>query len=285
MRFVHSLYTRPIFTERNNIEPMHNILCTIWNYAVSVSCLKKLGQEIVLYTDDLGYKMLNFLPYDEIHLTLNEIPHEYDMMWACGKFYAMQNEPLSSIHIDGDVFIFNEHCLDKFQSFQNGGSDLLVQDIEPNPSYVYDIYLKNFISIPEDLLLLNKNIPNNSCNVGVICFNNQSLKDEYYSLYFSILEKVHNSNIRDYYNNNKKLILDLIPEQYFLWKICENKYKIQTLIDFHYRNESHQTEGYHHNIGRDKFDKHLNSVLQKRFSKFDKEMYNITLNFLKDFSL
>ena len=285
MSFVHSLYTLPIFTERNNISPMDNIHATIWNYAISLTCLKKLGQEVVLYTDDLGYRMLSFLPYDEIHLILNNIPEKYDMMWACGKFYAMQNEPLDSIHIDGDVFILNESCLNNILSFKNSDFDLLIQDIEPDPSYVYEMYLKKFVELPKELTTLNIDKSNDSCNVGIISFNNQELKNEYFLLYFSILEKVHTSNIKEFYDKHKDFIIDLIPEQYFLWKICENKYKIQTLIDFHYRNEAHLMDGYHHNIGLDKFDKHLNSVLQKRFKSFDKESYLLVQNFLNVFSL
>jgi hypothetical protein len=93
------------------------------------------------------------------------------------------------------------------------------------------------------------------------------------------------SNIKEFYDTHKDIILDLIPEQYFLWKLCEGKYKIQTLIDFDYRNEAHMIDGYHHNIGLSKFDKHLNGVLQKRFKIFDKDSYLIVRDFLKSFSL
>ena len=106
MRFVHSYWSKPMKEKRWGYEPEELQRGDLLTFALSVLYIKKLGHTIVLYTDDDGKKLLGELPYDEIYTTLNDIPEDIPpMMWAYGKFFAMKNEPLGAIHIDGDVFI------------------------------------------------------------------------------------------------------------------------------------------------------------------------------------
>ena len=126
MRFVHSLWPSPSLNERWGFDAKTAIITNIWYYSLSVAYLKKLGQKIVLHTDNFGQECLNHIPYDEIYLTIeNEVPKDIcPIMWACSKFYALKNEPLESIHIDGDVFIKSQKCLDMINA---GSFDLFCQ--------------------------------------------------------------------------------------------------------------------------------------------------------------
>jgi hypothetical protein len=44
------------------------------------------------------------------------------MIWAYGKFVALKEEPLGSIHIDGDVMITTSKCADSLK----GDYDLII---------------------------------------------------------------------------------------------------------------------------------------------------------------
>jgi len=42
-------------------------------FALSVAYVKSFGYTIVLHTDTLGSEVYGQLPYDEVHLTLNQL--------------------------------------------------------------------------------------------------------------------------------------------------------------------------------------------------------------------
>ncbi|HMI60061.1 MAG TPA: DUF6734 family protein [Puia sp.] len=79
-----------------------------FSWALSCLQLRKYYDEVELYTDDLGKRLLidEFgLPYTKVHLTLNDFPYPR-YLWAAPKLlsYGMQDEPF--LHVDGDVFLF-----------------------------------------------------------------------------------------------------------------------------------------------------------------------------------
>lgn len=96
----------------------------LWYFALSVAYAKRIDAPIVLHTDTLGERLFGHLPYDDIHLTLDNVqaPPKF---WAAGKFYAMKAESdPRAIHIDGDVFIKKREL---WERMANSQSDLLVQ--------------------------------------------------------------------------------------------------------------------------------------------------------------
>ena len=104
--FIHTYWSKPALNNRWDVEKVFQIINNIWYYTTSVAYLKKLGQQIELHTDDFGLKCMDHIPYDKIHLTLNTIPSNIEpYIWAFGKFWALKDCPLNTIHIDGDVFI------------------------------------------------------------------------------------------------------------------------------------------------------------------------------------
>ena len=99
MRFVHSYWTAP-----NSKNRSIDIICS----AYSVFKIHQLGQKIVLYTDDYGKELLKDIPYDEVYTILNGLDKKINPhIWSASKFISMQYEPLDSIHIDNDVFIYD----------------------------------------------------------------------------------------------------------------------------------------------------------------------------------
>lgn len=105
---MHSLSTRPLLMNCYGIDGLKRLLTQAAYFALSVAYLKREGQYVVLHTDTLGRAVLGHLPYDEIHLTLDEMPRDISpRFWAASKFVALSREEAPCVHIDGDVFIKN----------------------------------------------------------------------------------------------------------------------------------------------------------------------------------
>jgi len=100
-----------------------NINC----FAVSCAYAKKLGATIELHTDNLGKKLLGFLPYDAIHTTLEGLAIEGDFdnnFWTAGKIETLKNMQLGDVHIDGDFFVKTPETLAMLFNFDG---DVLFQ--------------------------------------------------------------------------------------------------------------------------------------------------------------
>lgn len=117
--------------------------------------LKKYYPTVDLITDELGYQILIEelqLPYDNVHVRLDELNNYPAGLWALGKIYSysIQNTPF--IHVDNDVYIWEAFSKDLCSA------QLLAQNIEINyPFYqsLYESLQKNDFYIPK-VVLQNK---------------------------------------------------------------------------------------------------------------------------------
>lgn len=281
MRFVHSLWTSPSLNGRWNFDAKTATLANIWYNTLSAAYIKKLGQEIVLYTDSFGKECLDHIPYDEIYLTLEEkIPSDMcPIMWACSKFYALDNEQLGSIHIDGDVFIKNQKCLDiinekEFDLFVQGEEDIVfLSDKQTQEIYEDNNTWLLHLQYPEGCTQHGTN----AYNTGVLSFNNQELKDKFIKSYFFMLNQVINDKtLTDKWEKYRDICPDLVIEQRFLYDIAKG-YNVRCLIDY-YRKQVHEDAcsiGFQHVLSKKKY-----KVLDKcmaTLKKLDVDLYNKTL--------
>ena len=137
-RFVHSLSTRPMLIDCYGIDSLRRLLVQVWYFSLSVAYLKRLGAPVVLHTDARGAAVLGHLPYDEIHLTLDDWPAGlHPRFWAAGKFVALSAEQAPCIHIDGDVFVKRPEALQRMADMM-AEADLLVQSLDPACMYGLD---------------------------------------------------------------------------------------------------------------------------------------------------
>lgn len=253
MRLFHSLWTKPALDKR--WDTSNQLESNIWLYTLSVIFAKKQGFEIVLHTDTLGKKLLGHLPYNQIYTTLDKIPSSIPtMIWAYGKFVALKEEPLGSIHIDGDVMITTSKCADSLK----GDYDLIIQNKEPSYSYIldklapYGFTSKGFFTTSY------------AYNCGIVGFNNSTLKQSYLDFYFKETTAVAKNNIlKKQMTEDKHLCVDLPLEQWSLSVLSEKNYKVKSLLegDIDYDwwrgnsqiNKNAQNIGYLHLIGKSKY--------------------------------
>ena len=280
MRFVHSLWTTPSLNERWYISPEIATLTNMWYYALSVAYLKNLNQEIVLYTDTFGKECLEHIPYNEIYTILDKkIPQEMcPIMWACAKFYALTEEELGSIHIDGDVFIKTQQCLD---IISNSKCDLFVQGEEDanlaNDTGMTGLYIQNHkylshLIFPKGLAKMG----NKAYNTGILQFNKQELKDTFISSYFFMLDQVVNDKILiEKWEEDKNICPDLVIEQRFIYDLSK-KYDVSCLIDYQQNNINNYANqiGFQHVLSQRKY--YLLHSCKATLKHIDKELYNLT---------
>lgn len=253
MRIFQSLWTKPAIDKR--WDQSGQLEANIWLYALSAVHAKKQGVTLVLYTDTLGQKLLGHLPYDKIYTSLNNIPTTIPtMIWAYGKFMALKEEPLGSIHIDGDVFLKKPDVIKEleFKDF-----DLIVQNRE-NAGVTYPA-IENTLARFGELNREDFNT-NYAYNCGVVGFNNPILKRTYLDYYFRATGNIaKNKALRSHMESDKYFCVDLPMEQHSL-AVLSQKYKVKQLLyngsDDWWGNptkEKAASLGYQHLIGREKY--------------------------------
>lgn len=222
LKLFHSLSTKPMQQAPyrfNNQKTFNQFWYTAWSILSAKQNIPDC--QFNLHTDDIGARLLDGLPYDNIITDLNGLDTHLNL-FASAKFKALEVEELGAIHIDGDVILTNPLAIEMLNYEMN---EVIVQNSEP--TYHREIALiKPLIHNAEELF------GKGSFCCGVIGINNQKLKDRYIDEYFkyaAVLKK--NSNIIDTIMQcNPRVIFDLIFEQANLFRLCvEGKYPVKRL--------------------------------------------------------
>ena len=221
LRLFHSQWTAPQNSDRWGFDKKTrnyvDLLCT----AISVECAKQNGCYITLHTDNAGNKRYGWLPYDEVHTTLQA--HQYDTsFWASGKIISQQYEPLGAIHIDTDVFVKTPRTVAMLSELAK--NDLIVQHVEWNYQTNYNRYTwQTFVNILESIDV--PGLPEfqlNPCHgycCGVVGFNSQYLKELYVYGYKLIYETIANQPLFQLLKND--FCPDLMAEQGWLYSAAQ----------------------------------------------------------------
>lgn len=126
MKIVQSFWSNPAFEQ-----PLHNAagwLSAEYNWmswALSVGQLRQFYDEVELVTDQVGKQILIDtlqLPYTHVKVVLDELNDYPQKLWALAKIHAYSCQSTPFLHVDGDVFIweqFNEELLNNRLIAQN----------------------------------------------------------------------------------------------------------------------------------------------------------------------
>jgi len=272
-RLVYSFWTCPALGENPRWRENNQLLKNVNLYTLSVLFLKDHFKEIVLYTDTLGASLLKFLPFTEVHIVLDDVACD-DRIWVKGKFIAFEKEKKPFIHVDGDVLVSKEHTLDMLKNFD---TEVIVQgfDNEFDKHYLGQLdYYEKFVDIDRI---------GYSYNMGVIGFNDISLKNEYM--------KSVRKWLKLYYKHDEFRMCDkffepcIMIEQYNLTNLLYRKNIEPTRIlgnrildmSVTYCNEI----GYAHLTGLQKYGDHYQNLVMKRLEETYPRYHNLLLKTLK----
>lgn len=184
MQLYQSFWTKPAdkqFSLRENI---------IFS-ALSCCYAKAAGYSLNLHTDYKGNELLKYLPYDNILIDLDNIDVSYQLQSAA-KVLAYQNEPLGSIHIDNDIYLY------KYKDLSYDNFDIITQwghrdTISDNHMHYLKYVFKEVIN--DDWYNYNYTF-----HCGFVGFNNKQLLQEFTDDYFKTAYNYSKSNIINTYS-------------------------------------------------------------------------------------
>lgn len=267
MDIIHSCWTAPMTSEgrlRWNIT--NQIETNLWLYGYSVDYLQRLNQRIDLFTDSYGATVFDCLPYNNIYTTLDELNDKVnERFWSAGKIKALEQAPLGTIHIDGDVFLKKHEVL---KALELTGHDCVVQMAERMSVFMasYADVLPMFIeAVGNEVEGFRYNLKE-ALNAGVLGFNNKQMKDDFINGYWSILNSCQGSKMfmeTLASDKEKRIEPNVVAEQYFLKSLAETKgYKIKHLLnltsnnfndDWQTMNQQAEALGFAHAWGSSKY--------------------------------
>jgi hypothetical protein len=230
MRIVQTFWTKPGLS-MGWMDKQFNLM----SWSLSCLQLRKFYNEVELYTDDLGKRVLIDilkLPYTRVHTTLNEL-NLPPYLWAIPKIhvYGLQESPF--LHVDGDVYIW-----EKLKIEESSGLICQNKDVSLDQNSYYARILANVLKQFKDCLhkpgWLNFFEPSNveGLNAGIfggtdLSFFKTHCKTafDFIKDYLSIIERLHspqNVNIlieqvlaRVLALSNNIAYTSLLPDQQF----------------------------------------------------------------------
>jgi len=283
----------------NSDDDNDNYLINFYSSLLSYITLKKLYGHVTIYCNSFAHEnMLKFIPYDEV--IIEELKHvngvNYGNEWGLLKFHVFEQQKEPFIHIDSDVFLFNDLLTEYINSDDYDG---IVQSIDVSDG-VYGHFYRNNIDvltkynfvnkIPDDLTIkLNGSIGYNN---GVIGFKNLS----FMNYYIKVAEKLNdlmNSGLFKSINHQT-----MIFEQFNLYHLGIIKkmkfYKVLSdeLIREFGLNEAGNKIGYTHLLSGNKFVDYFvmlvrNKVIndypefEENIKRFEETITNAKIKYLK----
>lgn len=219
MKFVHTFWSQPLLKKKfADIED--SIRYTLTDYACSAAWIHRCGYEIVLYTDDFGAKLFDFIPYDEVVILDTDYLNGSTHFAAKFKFEAMKDMELGDVLIDGDLIIRSRQTC---QEIEKDTHDALYSFFEPH-SYTIQggMKLGYYREMIDKLSKFNFNEPYHLpslndlswVNTSMLKLTNQALKNNYLEGYDRHLKMLSDTDFG-------KTWPDIIIEQYFLGCLLE----------------------------------------------------------------
>lgn len=160
-----------------------------YSWALSCLQLRKYYPAVELYTDNIGKEILVDklkLPYTNVVEVLDDLNSYDSVFWALGKLYTYGLQNTAFLHVDGDVFIFDEF------SSALASSQLIAQNIETNTPACQSEFSSNWDLLkfrPDYFKDLQLQSFTNCCNAGIFGGRNIPFIKNYVKEFFSVLEQ------------------------------------------------------------------------------------------------
>ncbi len=196
MKIIQSYWTKPSLkkdnlhiTDRNKggwLDRKYNY----FSWALSCLTFRKFYDEVELFTDKQGAELLITklkLPYTKVHIVLDALNKYHPDLWALGKLYTYGLQKKPFLHVDGDVYIWNN-----FEDVLLNGK-LIAQNLEKKFNYYEETYKEvqsHFNYIPSTIVNHFNNDKNFSgINAGIIGGNDLSFIELYVRTAFDFVNK------------------------------------------------------------------------------------------------
>ena len=263
-KYIWTFWTDYVPEEHN----LWNLIC----FNLSVELVKKFSNNICIYTDSKGAKILQSKNLDyPIEVIDFNISKSFYPKFSEAKLrvMSMQNQPFC--HIDHDVFLFQQP-----QSFPE--FDIVVQSLEKYKNFPMIYFLAYYndgninVKFPEEVIKCAKENEFAGYNCGYVDVNNLEVCQEWCKEGLKISEQ---------YDPRFKFS-NIIPEQFCLYALAKHRgYKIKELFEHDdiIKDGAVNTSGYWHIMGAK--DIHYDDILNRLIYLTQ----NITPEFYKKLSI
>lgn len=206
------------------LSPEYNLI----SWALSCLQLKQFYPEVTLYADNVAAKMLIDtlrLPYDRLVCDLDALSNFHPQLWALPKVYTYGKQEAPFLHVDGDVFIWEQFDKALLQS------KLIVQNEEAATNYYEGIMesLESELSYfpPEIMEERESKQPIHAFNAGIMGGHDIVFFKAYFAKAFQFIERNTNSFSKINVSN-----FNIFFEQYlFYCLVKKEKRQVAVLID------------------------------------------------------
>lgn len=292
MRYIQTLYYNdakdPLKEGFGWCRPEYNLM----SWALSCLQLKKLYGNVELYSDDKGADLLVDklgLPYTTVHTNFNSFDNVNDKLWALPKLYTYSLQTSPFLHIDGDVFLFEELPSKLLKS------GLIAQ----NPEVATEYYIETQKQLTEHFTYFpttvkddfESGIPIKAVNAGILGGTNINFFQEYTEEAFRYvkLNKEHLNNIdaekfNVFFEQHLFYVLALNDKQKidYLFQSLEKSDSYTHLADFH---ETPHPAFYLHLLGHYKKDEDTCIQMAAKLRELYPEYYYRIVQLFQDKNL
>ena len=207
------------------ISPQHNLM----SWALSCLSLKQNYEDVILYTDSMGYKIFHDylqLPYKEIIIQYDDL-NCHQNLWAYPKLltYSIQDKPF--MHVDGDVYLPNK-LPEKIEA-----GELIAQNAEIGTAYYKNManwIMEAPVSIPDFLFEEMNKDSISSYNAGIIGGNDLKFIKEYCQTAFKFIA---DNRLADVDNEIVSINYNILFEQVLFHCLVEKKNKTVSTVIAH----------------------------------------------------
>jgi len=183
-----------------------------YSFLLSYLTLKKYYNDVTMYTNQSGYEqILKYVPYDRIDIIENENP---PFFWSYYKIQIMNKMTEDFIHIDPDVFIFDD-LFSEFIKFSK--YDGIVQNKVPEKFNYFNDYVDRYSDfiIKNDLFYPEK-YDGKLFSCGVI-----GMRSKIKNNYIDVCEKIKNKFIYDKFDKKIEANNSKFSGSIYAGVICE----------------------------------------------------------------
>ena len=251
------------------------VYLTFYSALLSYITIKNLYGHVTKYCNQKAYdSFIKYIPYDEVIIMENENDFRY---WSLYKLDSIRNCDGDVIHIDSDVFFFN----DLLRDFINGKDDVIVQDIlSERPNIISDFMYAN-LDYFNQTGIYTKEFKGESISGGVMGMRNH-VKDTYFKVVDDLKKELDNNNLKDI-----KYPTTILDEQAFYLVIAEHGLSVnevipRNIIDEHGIEEAGNIMGYVHMWQNTKYQpdniKHIKEKILYDYPEYNRYLINYESN-------
>lgn len=248
------------------INEQNKSILKFYSFLLSYITLKQHCGKVTMYCNNDAYEsLIKYIPYDDVVIMENTNSFQY---WNLYKLDVMRKIDGKFLHIDSDIFIFNEDFMNQFK----GKWDVVVQNISSsylNPVEDFTINHRNYIQNKLKLNIIEGDNKSTCC--GVFGYSDR-FKEHYYRCVDTLYNDLINGNITNIISPN------IVVEELMVYLVASAlKYKIieilpHDLIEKYGINEVGNIKKYTHLWLSSKYEKE-NVILIKNKIKGDYPQY------------